>query len=190
MRTRNLFRNILCTILFCSFDVLFAAPLTNQPSLFHTGRIVEETLKRFEEIGDRWKAGQTNLPLFSVQYFGPWDVVAGTSVAGDGQYGSGCFSDRGGKGWSLGQLDTTNLSKLQTLVDSLPPSASQPIPVRRRLLISGTRSNSWYSFTYDRADIPVEVERICSMVKWTPKIGPGNKLDFRRIAWHEKRAVP
>lgn len=172
MRTSKLFRNILCIILFCSFDVLFAVPLTNQPDLFQTGWVVEEHLKRFAEIGDRWKAGQTNLSLFSVQYFGPWDVVADSSVTKDGRYGSGCFTARGSKGWSFGQLDTTNLSKLQTLIDSLPPSASQPIPVRRRLLISGTRSNSWYSFTYDRADVPIEVERICSMVQgiivWLP----------------------
>jgi len=49
---------------------------------------------------------------------------------------------------------------LEAAINALPASSSKPLPKERQILISGIRSNQWFTRAYDRADVPTEVETL------------------------------
>lgn len=86
-----------------------------------------------------------------------------TVVKPDGTVHNGSFSEMGGKGWGPCNLTNDDLQSLKQAIDALPPSAPLPVPVLRRILVHGMRSNSWFAATYDRADVPAALERACEL---------------------------
>jgi hypothetical protein len=125
--------------------------------------IVEDTLGGFEATGQSWKSGDTNLPLVSIEWFGGETVIS-SSVSQEGKIRNSSANEFGTKGWGWGDNSTlthTNLNALKALIALLPPSVSGSVPANRRILVSGIRNNSWFALTYDRADVPPELERVC-----------------------------
>lgn len=135
---------------------------TNRPSY---GFVVDHTLESFERVGERFKAGNTNLPLLSIAWFPNLPgLVAFSTVRQDGVVQNGSESDFGSKGWGpWGPLDATNLSKLRELIDSLPAGTATALLPSRQVLVYGVRSNSWFSRVYDRTNVPFALERICDL---------------------------
>jgi len=64
------------------------------------------------------------------------------------------------KGGHRGQLDQTNLELLVTMMNTLPQPVSQDLPKERLLVVRGIRTNQLFEFTYDRANVPKEVEKL------------------------------
>jgi hypothetical protein len=73
-------------LLLAGMHLLAAAEGTNQARFPQPGWITDGSLKAFAGIGERWQKGQTNLPVFHIRFFGPWDVVASTFVEQNGRY--------------------------------------------------------------------------------------------------------
>lgn len=119
-------------------------------------------MKSFERIGERWAAGQTNLPLFSIEWFrsdqfGPMKMYM--VVHHDGSGADGYATDMSDKGGPI-KLSAKELENLKKGIAELPSPPPGPIPLMRRILVCGSESNSWFAAIYDRADVPFELERL------------------------------
>jgi WD40 repeat protein len=71
----------------------------------------------------------------------------------------------GVQGGGSRNFDATNLLELAEIINELPaPPTNQP-PKERWLLVSGFRSNQWFTSIYDRRDVPIEVERLFEVTR-------------------------
>src|ERR1043166_84854 len=130
---------------------------------------VQRAINSFEHIGEKWDAGETNLPLLSIQWFPHRSLVRYTRVETDGRLRNGSFSSMGAKGWGPCGFTTNDLDGLRSLISAIPAAPTNTIPAARKILVHGLRSNSWFAATFDRADIPVEVEKLCERVCERPE---------------------
>jgi WD40 repeat protein len=141
----------------CLCSVILAA--SAEPHSFY-----DKILQQHHDWSERFKAGDTNTPLLLIEWFlSPNYVqsvrVTKTGMASLGDYGEGGF----GSGRGAAQLDSDLLSLITKTMDELPPAPPLP-PQSRWLLVSGIRSNQWFTVLYDRADIPVLTENLCKLV--------------------------
>jgi hypothetical protein len=60
-------------------------------------------------------------------------------------------------------LDETNLQGLVDTINHLPSPPKHSLPIERQIVVACIRSNQWFRAVYDRADIPVELEKICGL---------------------------
>jgi hypothetical protein len=114
-----------------------------------------------ERFADRFKAGDTNVPLLLMNWFAAWNY--GCSVEKSGQVrfgGSGGLSNWGSPRASLSE---TNLRSLIETINHLPPPSDESLPYPRQIVISGIRSNQWFHGVYDRAKVPEQVEKLFEM---------------------------
>lgn len=130
--------------------------------------LITRVVESFDRVGEKWNAGETNLPLLSIQWFPDSWAVRQTTVDLSGAVRNGSLSPMGAKGWGPCGLTTNDLKALRQMIHSLPAPTTNPVPVARLILIHGLRSNSWFTAVYDRADIPSEVEALCSKVCEAP----------------------
>ncbi len=108
-----------------------------------------------------FEAGDTNVPLFAMDWFAPTVHFCRVSQSGKG-------SARRDVGHAIQSgvsisLDATNLQALIETIGQLPAPPKRSLPVERRIVVGCIRSNRWFRATYDRADIPRELERVCEI---------------------------
>ena len=106
-------------------------------------------------------SGGTNAPLLELDWFSGPRTVEYCRVSQSGNVSSA----RNVINWAIqgghrAQLDQTNLQLLVTTMNSLPSPASETLPKERLLVVQGLRTNQWFEFTYDRANVPKEVEKL------------------------------
>ena len=124
-----------------------------------------EVIKSHENYAARFKAGDTNTPIFAMDWF--------ESCRGDDESCSSlwCRVDKAGisKNWYLRflgtaggtvVLDSAKLHLLVETINQLPPPPKAWLPGVRQIIVSGIRSNQWFYGVYDRADIPKEVKNL------------------------------
>ena len=122
------------------------------------GALVTNRLNYIEDLGNKFKGGDTNLPLLRLDSFAPLQsrVVDKSGIYAYGWYnGISSTSNHGGD-----VLDATNLLSLAEILNTLPPSAPGPVPILRQLVVSGIRSNQWFRLMYSLDNLPEEVRKI------------------------------
>jgi hypothetical protein len=125
----------------------------NIPSWMQTNAV-----QAHETLNSQFKSGDTNVPLLRL------DVFQGMPQTGfarkDGRlfsYAEGSISNHG---WSR-TLGATDLARLIEVINALPPSSKEPIPLDSQIHISGVRSNQWFHVVYDINTYPKEAAEIC-----------------------------
>jgi WD40 repeat protein len=73
-------------------------------------------------------------------------------------------------------LDNAKRALLVASINNLPAPSKASLPKERQILISGIRSNQWFTFVYDRANVPSVVEYLYGLteayLEWfIPKVG-------------------
>jgi hypothetical protein len=120
--------------------------------------------KHFASLFD---AGDTNAPMVAMDWFTDQDAVYFCRVSQEGKVDAARdvgYAIQGGGGiGSRISMDDTNRALLKRAIDALPPSSTKALPKERQILISGIRSNHWFQSSYDRANIPPEVEALYSL---------------------------
>jgi len=127
------------------------------------GPIYDFILQQHHETGERFKAADTNTPMLILEWFmNPLYAkccrVGRTGYAGWGDHGRTIANGRGGVA-----LDPTQQDLLVQTMNVLPAAPSSP-PQDRWLVVSGIRSNDWFTAIYDRGDIPPLVERLFEII--------------------------
>jgi hypothetical protein len=140
-----------------------------------------------------FKAGSTNAPWLAMDWFSDHGVYF-CRVTRDGKVYSARdvgHAIQGGTGISSRfSLDSANRPSLQAVINRLPASAKS-VPIERRILVSGIRSNQWFSYVYDRADVPSEVEQLYQLTQaclgwFIPEVQgrPVARLDRKNFTGH------
>jgi hypothetical protein len=123
-----------------------------------------------ESLANRFKAGETNVPLLRVDSL-EWPICGG-SVDEHGKVTAGSYN-RISNASSSHVLNSTNLMMLVKTINTLPASAKEPIPLHRQIHASGVRSNQCFHFVYDTENLPKEVEKLYKILgppfKTTPR---------------------
>ncbi len=114
-------------------------------------------------FASQFKAGDTDAPLLAMDWFSDHGVYF-CRVTQTGRVFSardvGHAIQGGGEISSSISFGSTNRALLDAAMNALPASSDKRLRKERQLLVSGVRSNQWFARTYDRANIPVEVERL------------------------------
>jgi hypothetical protein len=125
----------------------------NIPSLMQTN-----AMRAHEKLYSQFKSGETNVPLLRL------DVFQGMPETGfaskDGRLFSYAEGSMSNVGWSR-TLAPADLARLIEVINALPPSSKETIPLDSQIHISGLRSNQWCHFVYDINACPGEIAEIC-----------------------------
>lgn len=164
MKILHLSRKV-CT-LFLVLTVVSKAADTNQQRQLLTqlnswdGPRYDQTLSaHIQGIGPYGK-GSTNTLLLKMSWFLYPNCVFEDNILTDGQAFAGLFSSMGVQGSGRRSLNKTNLLDLMEIINRLPLAPTNQPPKERWLLVSGTRSNQWFTSIYDRRNVPLEVEKL------------------------------
>lgn len=126
-------------------------------------RLGSSAYETVEQDGDGalFHKGDTNTPLLVMDWFnGPGvDQVCRVTTSGK------VFSARHVINWATQgshriQLDETNLQSLIATINALPLPPKRLPPKQRWLAVRGIRTNQWFKYIYDRADVPQQVEKL------------------------------
>ncbi len=122
-----------------------------------------EIVRYHENLAQRFKAGDTNLPLVRLNSF-RWPL----STCSIDKSGIPLVFSSNGISNQLGRpgpaITGTNFEMLVKAINSLPSPSAAEIPLRRQLHISGSRSNGWFHYVYDLDNLPNEVRRLLVML--------------------------
>lgn len=127
------------------------------------GPIYDFIVQQHRETGERFKTGDTNAPLLILEWFLNSQCAMCRRVD---RTGHAIGTDHGrlfANGRQALLLDPTRLGQLVRTINVLPAAPSRP-PQDRWLVVSGIRSNEWFTAIYDRADIPPPVERLFEII--------------------------
>lgn len=128
-----------------------------------TGGTRGKHAREHTRFASKFKAGDTNAPLLAMDWFSEHGVYF-CRVSQSGNVRSARdvgHAIQGGSGISSRfSLDSTNRPLLEAAISALPASSSKSLPQERQILVSGIRSNQWFSRVYDRANVPPEVESL------------------------------
>jgi hypothetical protein len=142
------------------------------------------------ESGYHWP-DKTNGLFLSLSWF-PTDYIPGDDIVitydvlanghASGRTEIDIDNGRFGSVRGSGHPDITNFAELAEAVAHLPPPPTNQPPEERWLLVSGIRSNQWFTFIYDRADVPVEVDELFQIagagVRWIlPQVNSSTNLE-------------
>jgi hypothetical protein len=124
-------------------------------------RDLPKEITESDRLSGSFGSGDTNAPLLALDWFSGPRSIEFCRVSRSGKVSSARnvinWAVQGGH-WA--QLDRTNLELLAVTVNALPPPVSRALPKDHLLVVRGIRTNQWFEFTYDRADVPKEVERL------------------------------
>jgi hypothetical protein len=134
-----------------------------------------------DSYADLFQKGDTNAPLLAMDWFrGPRvDEFCRVSRSGTIQ------SAREVINWAIqgghrGQLDHTHLQSLIAIINVLPPPTKSTLPQERWLVLRGIRTNEWFKYIYDRADVPKEVEQLYAItgayLEWSIPLVEGRSI--------------
>jgi hypothetical protein len=136
--------------------------------------------------------GNTNALILKLSWFLGAQQVFYCDVRRDGNQAGGLYTPMGHKGGVRKTLNATNLLELAEVVASLPPPPESQPPRERWLLVSGLRSNAWFTAIYDRRSVPLKVERLFEItgahLEWAlANVNTSTNLagvPFRSLTWH------
>jgi hypothetical protein len=123
-----------------------------------TGGTRGKYIRQQKQYAALFKAGDTNVPLFAMDWFAPTVHFCRVNQSGKG-------SARRDVGYAIQSgvsisLDETNLQALVETINRLPTPPKHSLPVERQIVVGCIRSNQWFRAVYDRADIPKELEQV------------------------------
>ncbi len=118
-------------------------------------------LRHLDELSERFKAGDTNVPLLGVELF------KGFIVSRSGKLSCGWSGPVSNTGSSR-MLASTNLALFVEAINSLPPHTNSPTKLNGQLHVCGIRSNQWFHLVYDLNDCPEEVKRLLDLFSYAP----------------------
>ena len=125
-----------------------------------------------------FKAGNTNVPLLEMDWFGPTVHFCRVNQSGRGS----ARRDVGHAkqdGVSI-SLDETNLHLLIETINQLSPPPTHSLPIERQIVLGCIRSNQWFHAVYDRADIPAKIEKLAEIthayLPWYVPAVPGRMV--------------
>jgi WD40 repeat protein len=123
-----------------------------------SGGVRGKYMRQQKHYAEAFKAGDTNVPLFAMDWFAPTVHFCRVNQAGKG-------SARRDVGHAIQSgvsisLDETNLQALIETINQLPLPPKHSLPVERQIVVGCIRSNQWFRAVYDRANIPKELERV------------------------------
>lgn len=152
------------------------------------GTTSERRIKEHDNFARLFEAGDTNAPLLAMDWFSDHGVYfCRVSQAGNVRSARDAgHAIQGGSGISSRfLLGSTNRLALEAAIDSLPASLKKSLPKERRILISGIRSNHWFTSVYDRAEVPVQVEKLYEITDaylgwYIPKVNGRNVARLER----------
>ena len=130
------------------------------PQVF-TGGTRGRYMRQQKYYAEAFKTGDTNVPLFAMDWFAPWVQFCRVDQSGKGA----ARRDVGHAiqaGCSI-SLDKTNLQALVDTINHLPPPPKYSLPIERQIVVGCIRSNQWFCAVYDRADIPKELEKVAEI---------------------------
>ena len=128
------------------------------------GTFYDFILQQHHNIEEKLKSGDTNTPLLILEWFINDRYVQSCHVSRIGLAIHGDYGRMNANGRGSFNLDPIEQDLLVKTINKLPVAPPLP-PQNRWLLVSGVRSNRWFTQVYDRADIPVEVEKLFSITR-------------------------
>jgi len=128
------------------------------------GPIYSFILQEHRQLGERFKAGDTNTPILILEWFINERYVQSSRVTKSWLATLADYGRFGGSGRGGFTLDSAQQEMLIKTINELPVPPLQP-PQDRWLLVSGIRSNRWFTCIYDRADIPASVEKLYEITR-------------------------
>ena len=169
MKTTKVIGTLLQTlarIVLCGFLLSLAlfVVLAFWPSLL--GGTRSRHIDQQKHFAKMFSAGETNAPLLAMDWFYEYgNYFCRVSQSGNVRSARDVgHAIQGGSGISSRfALDSTNRPLLEAAINALPASSKKSLPKERQIWVSGIRSNQWFQFVYDRANIPLEVERLYGM---------------------------
>lgn len=142
--------------------------------------LIRETIDRHAKMGERYKAGDTNLPVIQIDTF---YSLCGRSLSKDRKVFYGCYngiSNWGNHGNE--SISQTNFTRILVCINQLPTPSSKVIATNRQVHVSCERSNKWVHFVYDLDDPPNELTRIHELMH-VPFYGAKN---MKPVTWPYK----
>ena len=125
---------------------------------------LEATLVQAQKsLGDRFRSGDTNVPLLRLDSFqGP---IRSCSIERSGKIISSSSNGiSNSTDWNRPALTTTNLQRLVEVMNGLSSAPKGSIPLRRQIHLSGMRSNEWFYFVYDADNLPNAMHGILEII--------------------------
>jgi hypothetical protein len=172
-------RNVVRLLVYCGLTFLTLVVLDPALLTCLSGGTRGKHTREQRHFAAVYKAGDTNVPLLAMDWFSENGVYF-CRVTQEGKV----FSARdvghaiqGGTGissrFSLGNQERKGLL---SAIDNLPAPSKSWVPTERKILVSGIRSNQWFTFVYDRANVPPAVETLYGLtaayLEWfVPKVG-------------------
>lgn len=120
----------------------------------------DSTLTAHLQAKGSFYRGTTNSLLLKTSWFLYANCVYEDDVSTDGRAFGELFTPGGVHGGGVGGLGKTNLLRLEECINALPPAPTKRPPKERWLLVSGIRSNQWFTSVFDRRRLPLEVEKL------------------------------
>jgi WD40 repeat protein len=108
--------------------------------------------------------------------------VNGCRVSADGKVSYFSFDERGARGSGDEPITSTNLKRLDALLEHLPDDDARLPPPGRRLLLQASNGQRQSTRVYDRANVPDRVLEILRLshsriLPWTLKIDSESEID-------------
>lgn len=125
-----------------------------------SGNLPEE-IRELDRFATYFGTGNTNAPLLALDWFSSPKSIEFCRVSQSGKvYAARNVINRAIQGGHRVDLDQTSLESLTNAINVLPPPVSQDLPKEQLLVVRGIRTNQWFELTYDRENVPKEVERL------------------------------
>jgi hypothetical protein len=121
------------------------------------------TIRFHDELRTRFAAGNTNVPLLRMDSFA--GAIHTCSVDKTGKITTYFFNRFQNSSGSGSSLNGTNLDLLIHLINNLPASRTNDIPLFHQLHVSGICSNQFVHHVYDLMDVPKEVRRLYEVTR-------------------------
>ena len=116
-----------------------------------------------KNLSKRVEAGESGVPLLRLDSFsGPiysCYIEKSGKLVTSGSNGLSNWTD-----WNRPPLGTTNLQILCQIMDAIPPSTGEAIPLHRQIHISGVHSNRCFYAVFDLEAPPHELRRLFEVI--------------------------
>lgn len=149
----------------CFFALVLLNP---QIRVSFSGGTKGKHIREQKTFGAAYRRGDTNIPVLAMDWFRDHAVYF-CRVTGSGDVSSARdvgYAIQGGTGISSKfKMGTTERKELDLTLANLPAPINRQIPEERRIYISGVKSNRWFAFVYDRANIPPQVETLYQLTQ-------------------------
>ena len=122
------------------------------------------TVESHESLTQKFKAGDTNLPLLKISSVHGYLVGCSVDKSNRVSYGSYHPGFHNSTHWGEEPLSENNRRLMNECLNRLPASTNAAIPLMKQFHISGVRSNQWFHVVYRTDNLPPQVDKLHQVI--------------------------